>query len=466
MHILMTGATGLIGRELGKALAARGDTLSCLVRRPDAARRRLPFPATLHAWDHGRPVPEAALQGVDAVLHLAGEPVAAQRWTPAQKALIRDSRVLGTRALVKAVLAHGAGVRAFVHGSATGFWGDRGDEPLWAHSIKGGGFLSDLTAAWEAELQPLAAQRPNLRVPVLRTGVVQAREGGALAEMLPLFRLSAAGRLGSGQQWMPWVHLQDIVALFLHALDEPVSGVLEGVAPQPATNAQFTDALCSALGVRQNLPVPSLALTALWGERAEIVLGGARVEPRATQASGFAWRFPTIETALQDLLQPLQGGVHQRVWEQWLPQPVEAVWPFFCDAQNLEAITPDFLHFQVLGMSTSEIGEGSLIDYKLRLAGVPLGWQTRIESWQPPHRFVDTQARGPYKLWHHTHDFEPLAGGTLMRDTVRYQLPVGWLGTAAGGAAVAAAVERIFAYRAQAIDQRFGQAATAAAATA
>ncbi len=456
MRILMTGATGLIGRELGKALVSRGDTLVCLVRDVAAARRRLPFPAVCHAWDHTRPVSADALRDVDAVVNLAGEPVAESRWTPMQKALIRDSRVHGTQQLVRAVLEHGLRVGTFVQGSASGYYGDRGDERLTAPSAKGQGFLADLVQAWETALRPLAEQRPDLRVPVVRTGIVLARQGGALAEMLPLFRLSAAGRLGAGRQWMSWIHLDDIVRLFMHALDSSASGVLEGVAPHPTTNAQFTTVLCQALGVIENLPVPTLAIHALFGERSVVVLDSTRIEPVATRASGFGFRFETVDQALDDLLVPLRGGVRQRTWEQWLPRAAETIWPFFCDAQNLEAVTPQFLGFRVLGVSTPTIGAGTLIEYRLTLNGMPLNWQTRIDAWDPPRRFVDVQQKGPYALWHHAHDFIPMAAGTLMRDTVRYRLPAGWLGALAGGWKVASDLERIFEYRSRKIDERFG----------
>lgn len=456
MRILMTGATGLIGRELGKALVTRGDTLVCLVRDVSAARRQLPFPAVCHAWSHTRPVPAEALHGVDALVNLAGEPVANARWTAAKKALIRDSRVQGTQQLVRAVLAHGRSVTTFVQGSASGYYGDRGDERLTASSTKGLGFLADVVQAWEAELRPLAEQRPDLRVPVVRTGIVLACQGGALAEMLPMFRLSAAGRLGTGRQWMSWIHLDDIVSLFLHALDGAPSGILEGVAPQPAINLQFTTAICRSLGVIENLPVPSLAIHALFGERAAIVLGSTRLEPLNAQASGFRCRFETVEQALEDLLAPLRGGVRVRRYEQWLPHAAQDIWPFFCDANNLEDLTPPFLAFRMLGQSTSVIGAGTLIDYRLKLNGIPIAWQTHIDTWEPPRRFIDVQAKGPYALWHHTHDFIPMGAGTLMRDTVRYRLPAGWLGALAGGSKVASDVERIFDYRSRKIDERFG----------
>jgi ligand-binding SRPBCC domain-containing protein len=290
----------------------------------------------------------------------------------------------------------------------------------------------------------------------VRTGIVLARQGGALAEMLPMFRLAVAGRLGTGRQWISWIHLDDIVGLFLHALDGAPSGILEGVAPQPATNQQFTTALCRSLGVIENLPAPSLAIHALFGERAAIVLGSTRLEPLATQASGFRFRFEAVEPALDELLAPLRGGVRVGVWEQWLPHAAQDVWPFFCDVNNLEEITPPLLSFRVLGQSTPVIGTGTLIDYRLKLNRIPIRWQTRIDTWDPPHRFVDLQAKGPYSLWHHTHDFIPMGTGTLMRDTVRYRPPAGWLGALAGGSKVASDVERIFDYRSRKIDERFG----------
>ena len=461
MKILLTGATGLIGRAVGARLAARGDTLACLVRDPAAARRVLPFPAACFAWDHSRDVPPAALDGVDAVVHLAGEPVADARWTARRKALIRDTRVLGTRRLVDAVVRHGERVGAFVHGSATGWYGDRGDEVLDAQAARGDGFLADVVDAWEAELRPLDALRARVRVPVVRTGVVLSRDGGALAAMLPLLRASAAGRLGDGRQWMGWIHLDDVARLFVHALDAPLDGVLEGVAPYPATNAEFTRAACRALALPGNAPVPAAALRALYGERADVLLASTRIEPRALRASGFRWRYESIEDALVAELAPLRGGTWVKTWAQWMPRPPQAVWSYFCDANNLEEMTPGFLNFHVLAVSTPELEAGTRLDYRLRLAGVPFRWQTLIETWEPPRRFVDTQARGPYALWHHTHDFEPLAGGTLMRDTVRYRLPAGPLGALLGGARVEATVNRIFDFRARSIDERFGSSSGA-----
>ena len=456
MRILMTGATGLIGRELGKSLAARGDTLACLVRNAQSAGHRLPFPATCYEWDHQRAVPAQALIGADAIVHLSGEPVAGKRWTNEHKRLILDTRVLGTRRLVQAALSHGRNVKAFVHGSAIGFYGDRADETLSAASAKGTGFLADVVEAWEAELRPLPERRPDVRVAVVRTGIVLARQGGALAKMLPLFRASAAGRLGTGKQWMSWIHIDDIVGLFLHALDSQATGVLEGVAPQPQTNREFTKSLCRSLQVLENAPAPSVAIKALYGEMGGIVLESAKVEPRRTLASGFRYRFESIDRAFADLLTPLRGATREKVSEQWVPHAPEKIWPYFCDERNLEELTPGFLNFKVLGKSTPEIGEGTLIDYRLKLSGIPMGWQSRIEGWEPARRFVDTQVSGPYSYWQHTHEFIALANGTLMRDVVRYRLPGGWLGSVVAGWKVEAQVDQIFSYRSTRIAERFG----------
>jgi uncharacterized protein (TIGR01777 family) len=455
MRVLVTGATGLIGRELGKLLAARGDTLVCLVRDAQNASHRLPFPATCFEWNHLRPVPAEALIGVDAIVHLAGEPVAEKRWTNERKRLILDSRVLGTRRLVQAVLSHGPDIKSFVHGSAIGFYGDRGDATLTAASAKGAGFLADVVEAWEAELHPLTERRPDLRMVIVRTGIVLARQGGALAKMLPMFRESAAGRLGSGKQWMSWIHIDDIVGLFLHALDSQAAGVLEGVAPQAETNREFTKSLCRSLQVRENVPAPAVAIKALFGEMGGIVLESARIEPSRALASGYRFHFESIDRAFEDLLTPLQGSTREKVSEQWVPHPPEHIWPYFCDEANLEELTPGFLNFKVVWKSTREIGEGTLIDYRLKLNGIPMGWRSRIEDWEPDRRFVDTQVKGPYSYWQHAHEFIPLANGTLMRDVVRYRLPFGWLGSAVAGWKVESQVDQIFSYRSTKIAERF-----------
>jgi ligand-binding SRPBCC domain-containing protein len=188
-----------------------------------------------------------------------------------------------------------------------------------------------------------------------------------------------------------------------------------------------------------------------------IVLESAKIEPRRTLASGFRYRFESIDPAFADLLTLLQGSTREKVSEQWVPHAPEVIWPYFCDERNLEELTPEFLNFKVLQKSTHEIGDGTLIHYRLKLNGIPMGWQSRIENWEPARRFVDTQVKGPYSYWRHVHEFIPLANGTLMRDVVHYRLPFGWLGSTVAGWKVESHVDQIFSYRAAKIAERFGR---------
>ena len=253
---------------------------------------------------------------------------------------------------------------------------------------------------------------------------------------------------------MSWIHLDDLVGLLVWAAGYREGlGVLNGVAPAPARNAEFTAALARTLGRLAVMPVPALALRIALGDLSTVLLASQRVVPAAATQLGFRFRYPTIDTALAECCaEPL----HEESWEQWLPAPPEAVFPFFSDPRNLEAITPDFLRFRVLRTSTSTMQEGTRIDYQLSLRGLPLRWQSVIEAWEPPRRFVDRQTRGPYTLWHHTHEFEPRDGGTLIRDRVRWAVPLGTLGDLVAGGWVARDVDAIFAFRRAKLDAIFG----------
>jgi ligand-binding SRPBCC domain-containing protein len=278
-----------------------------------------------------------------------------------------------------------------------------------------------------------------------------------MEKLLPLFRRGLGGTLGGGSQWMSWIHIEDLAGLFDGTLmDERYSGPVNGTAPQPVTNREFTSTLARAVERPALLPAPAPAIRLAVGGMGQAVLSSQRVLPAKAQSAGFAFRFPTLEQALSDLIPPGRDG-RLRV-RQWIPASLEQVFDFFSDARNLERITPPFLHFHITAMSTPEIGVGTLIDYKLRIRGVPVKWRTLIESWKPRTEFVDTQLRGPYRKWHHTHRFEPMAGGILIEDDVLYRLPMGWLGELAGGALVDRDVRRIFDYRKQVIAGIFSPA--------
>jgi len=297
VNIAITGASGLIGRRLLKTLAAEGHALHALSRR---AGTNLPPGVRISVWDplEGEP-PAEALREADAVIHLAGENVA-QRWTAEAKRRIRDSRVAGTRNLVHALakLERKPGVLACA--SAVGYYGSRGDEMLTEASAPGAGFLPDVCVAWEREAQ--AAEALGIRVVRVRTGVALDARGGAMKKLLPAFRMGAGGRLGNGRQWMPWIHLDDLAALFAFVLENPIAGPVNAVAPQPVTNAEFTRELARTLHRPALFPVPGLALRLLLGEMSEVLLASQRVAPQAAPAAGFRFKFPELGGALGDLL--------------------------------------------------------------------------------------------------------------------------------------------------------------------
>lgn len=296
--ILVTGASGLVGTALVARWRARGRPVRTLVRRRPAAPGEF-------FWDPVRgELDPAALAGVGAVVHLAGENIAAGRWTARRKAAIRASRVEPTRLLAAACAARPERPAVFIGASATGIYGDRGDERLDESAAPGAGFLADVCAAWEAALAPAAAA--GIRTVALRTGVVLTPSGGALAKMLPLFRLGLGGRLGSGRQWFSWIALGDLLGAIEHVLDAPdVAGPVNSVAPGAVTNAEFTAALAAALRRPAFLPAPAFALKLALGEMAEAaLLAGARVEPRRLLASGFVFRWPQLAPALRHLLAP------------------------------------------------------------------------------------------------------------------------------------------------------------------
>jgi uncharacterized protein (TIGR01777 family) len=233
------------------------------------------------------------------VIHLAGENVA-QRWTAEARRRIRDSRVESTRNLVRALAKLERKPGVLVCASAVGYYGSRGDETLTEASAPGAGFLPDVCVAWEREAQ--AAEALGIRVVRMRTGVALDPRGGALKKLLPVFRMGAGGRLGDGRQWMPWIHLDDLAALFVFVLENPVAGPVNAVAPQPVSNADFTRELALALHRPALLPVPALALRLLLGEMSEVLLASQRVVPQAAEAAGFRFRFPELGGALRDLL--------------------------------------------------------------------------------------------------------------------------------------------------------------------
>ena len=297
MKLLVTGATGLIGSRLVTLMSSEGHTVIALSRggkSPDGLSAGV-------KWDAlSGPPPAEALEDIDAIVHLAGEPIAARRWSKEQKERIADSRILGTRNLIGGLREAGALPLVMVGGSAVGFYGNRGDETLTEVSPPGDDFLAKVCVDWERE--NLKAASLGARVVLMRTGVVLAREGGALKKMLPPFKLGVGGRLGNGKQWFPWIHVDDEVQLIKQALENPAfKGPVNSVAPGVVTNAEFTKRLGKAINRPTVFPVPAPVLKLLLGEMSVMLLGGQRVGPQAAIDAGYKFKFSDLDSALRDL---------------------------------------------------------------------------------------------------------------------------------------------------------------------
>jgi uncharacterized protein len=300
MHVTLTGATGLIGSRIVAALRVRGDEVTVLTRDPERARSKL-GDVEAHAWRLlDEPAPAAALSGRDAVIHLAGENVA-QRWTDEARRAIQDSREIGTRNLVAGLRAAEPRPRALVSACGVNYYGPHGDEPVTEDTSPGDDYLARVCLAWEREA--LAARELGVRVVTLRTAVVLDSGGGALAKMLPFFRLGIGGPVAGGGQYLSWIHADDIVGLYLAALDDDSwEGGFNASAPEPATNRDFSRALGRALRRPAFAPVPGLAVRLLYGDMAQIVTEGQRAIPARAQERGYAFRHTDLEAALRDAL--------------------------------------------------------------------------------------------------------------------------------------------------------------------
>ena len=299
MRVTVTGATGVIGRRLVSALKERGDDVTVLSRDPARAEAKLGVGAV--AWDpEAGPAPAEALSGRDGVVHLAGETIA-QRWSDEAKRRIRDSRVEGTRNLVAGLREADPRPGVLVSASGVDYYGPHADEQVTEADPAGSTFLAGVCVGWETEAQ--AAEELGLRVVRLRTGPVLDASGGALATMLPPFKLGAGGPVAGGRQYLAWIHADDLVALYLAALDdERFSGALNATAPEPVTNKQFSKALGAALHRPAVAPVPGFAIKLLYGDMAEIVTKGINAVPARARELGFEFRHPEVGEALRDAL--------------------------------------------------------------------------------------------------------------------------------------------------------------------
>lgn len=458
MKILITGGSGFVGRTVLRDLLLEGHEIVCVTRSQASFTRSVDLPVTVVEWKdpaHTLP-PESAMAGIEAVVHLAGENISEARWSEEQKKQIIGSRVQFSQNIITGIEKFKSPVKTFISASAIGYYGDAQEQVLTEDSPAGKTFLSEVCHAWEAPALKLEHQ--GIRPVVLRVGMVLGSGGGAIQKMLFPFLMGVGGRLGSGKQKMSWIHIEDLSQVICQSLnDSAYRGPINAVAPNVVTNSEFTEAMGKVLKRPALFPVPQFMLKILFGEMAGIFLDSKNVMANRLRELRFNFRYPNIHSALESILQGRDASEKLYTAEQYVPHPPERVFDFFSSEKNLEKITPPWLNIKILGKSTPAIQTGTLIDYKLRVHGLPIKWRTEITEWNPNESFVDTQLKGPYHTWHHTHDFIPLKSGTLMRDTVRYREPMGWLGDFFGDPIVRRDVNTIFGYRKKVISKLFGE---------
>jgi uncharacterized protein (TIGR01777 family) len=472
MRVFLTGATGFVGKSLTQRLLRDGHEVVAWVRDPVRARSTLGPEVDLVPVEEGDERLRAALDGCDGVVNLAGDPLFSGRWTRAKKRRMVTSRVDLTRRVVGAISAAVARPKVLVSASAIGIYGDRDSENLDESSAEADGYLADLCRDWEEAAR--AASDAGTRVACLRIGIVLGAEGGALAQMLPIFRLGLGGPLGSGNQYMSWIHIDDTVELVVEALENPAyEGVYNATAPEPVTNASFTRALGEALGRPAFLPAPGFAIRLLIGEAAGVLLGGQRVRPARAEALGFRFSYRTIEAALQRVVDlerscsielagelpeceylRTRGATYHLRQETRIDLPRSEVFEFFSQPENLGLLTPSFLRWEIRDRPPGPLSRGVQIDYRIGLGPFPLRWRTILEEWTPGESFCDAQHRGPYRSWWHEHHFEDRGDHTLVVDHVFYSPPLGLVGRLANFLFVAPTLRRIFGYRAEALARR------------
>ena len=450
MKVLLTGATGYVGQFVGRDLVKKGHSVVALSRQPKTAK--LSYPAEKINLEELK-----SLEGIEAVVHLAGASIAEKRWSSSYKKVLYSSRVDFTKKIIKNL--DQKSLKTWVQMSATGFYkpinieSSRKDPKITEdNGVKADSFLGELVEDWEASNDEL-----QVRKTVLRMGMVVGKGSQALDKMAPLFRSGLGAVLGSGKQYMPWVHVLDAVSVIDKALnDESFNGIYNLTSPGRVQNKSFTNSIVEILDAPHILPpAPTFSLKLLYGEMSQILLSSLPVYPKRLVDAGFSFEFSNLKEALKEALPKLETGESSLVRKQWIPKSVDETFEFFQNEKNLEEITPPSLNFKVLKKSTDVLEKGTLIDYKLKINAVPVRWRTLIKTWSPPHSFSDFQIKGPYTKWFHTHTFESLGEGTLMEDVVIYKLPFGFLGRLTALWYVKKDVNKIFNYRFDKVEEIF-----------
>lgn len=452
--VLVTGATGFVGRPLLVELLKKGYQVKATSRNIEKAKKVFMLPVEWIKWDpNNETLPSKAINGTDHVVHLLGESVS-QKWSSEVKERLIQSREQSGLNILKAFQGQESHrLKSFISASAIGIYGNRKDELLTEKSAVGDGFLVDVCEKWESTADKLAPFSD--RIVKLRIGVVLGNRGGALEKMVTPFKLGGGGPIGNGSAYMSWIHIDDLVSLIMHSIEkDSINGVYNATAPEAVKNKEFTQSLSNALGVPAILPAPELMLKLVFGEMSQIMTNSVRCSAEKIMQTGFQFKFSKIDEAMEHLfVHGKHKGAERYKVSQWLPVSKDKAFAFFSKAENLESITPDWLKFKIVYKSSENIEKGTVLKYKLKLKGIPISWVTEIMDWTPSDSFVDNQNKGPYALWYHSHNFTEMAGGTLIEDEILYKAPFPVIGEIANKIMISKDVENIFKHRAKVIER-------------
>ncbi len=453
MKILIVGGTGFIGQDLVYKLFSEGYELYILTRNKNRAAKSLDLP--IHYIEYSEKEAQITLPDVDftGVINLAGENIAAKRWTKSVRHRLEQSRVEGSKLLITALeRSQSKPLQFAITASAIGYYPNNTREPCDESSPPGEGFLSHLVRKWEATWQQ---QTIAERLVILRIGVVLGRGGGAGEKLKKIFQWGLGGRVGDGQQPFSWIHQQDLIQIIVQAIkNDKYHGPINCVSPDVVSNQQLTYQLAKQLGRPALLPAPRSLIKLGLGEMATIAVDGQRVQAKRLQELSFKFQYPLLEGALGELYGRKPVGNNEKLVDcetftarQYINRSVNEVFAFFSNPYNLENITPPLLQFKIEKLTSGAVREGSEIDYRLKIHGIPVKWKTLILNWQENRSFMDTQLKGPYSVWHHTHQFYPVKNGTLMVDTIHYKVPFGIIGNQFLEPFIRKDIDNIFSFR-------------------
>ena len=424
MKILISGGTGLIGKELGKALVTAGHELVLVSRDKASTPFSAPYPHQSISWSELNQFVNE-VQGVEAIINLAGAGIAEKRWSKKYKSVLLSSRKDSTEQLV--ALAHYLKdkLKIFISTSAIGYYGNKKDKLMMEDDSSGKSFLARICVEWEKALEPLDVLE-NVRKVVFRVGMVLSEKGGALERMVSVFQTSMGGTLGGGAQYISWIDIEDLVRMYVFALDHYIVGTYNAVAPNPVSSKEFTHSLAQTLGVSDLLPVPAFILRLYMGEMADIILHSHRVSNDKIRRAGFQFNYSRLQDCFLTRVLNFQSYENVMFFEQWLPVPKEKIFSFFSRPGNLQKVTPSKFRLKVLGSSTKELQNGTRIKFRFSRYLFFFLCRFIIIQCEPSEVLVSKQEVGPCKKWINFYHFRDFGGGVLITNKVNIILPY-WL---------------------------------------